>query len=115
MAKCGAATAEPARLEAINRGLRLRFQFVGDLLGVVGIRGVDVGARVDDETVLTTLDDLAEVEIGVSNRRVVVLARFPTEEIQPQKDLVEEAQFPVRATRIVKHSRVNSSTMTSIR
>jgi len=34
--------------------------------GVVGIRGVDIGARVDDETVLTTLDDLAEIEIEFS-------------------------------------------------
>ena len=34
--------------------------------GVVGIRGVDAGARVDDETVLTTLDDLAEIEIEFS-------------------------------------------------
>ena len=35
--------------------------------------------------------DLAEVEIGSSNRRVVVLARFPIDEIQPRKDMVEEA------------------------
>jgi membrane fusion protein (multidrug efflux system) len=34
--------------------------------GVVGIRGVDIGARVDDETVLTTLDDLVEIEIEFS-------------------------------------------------
>ncbi|MGH6901920.1 MAG: efflux RND transporter periplasmic adaptor subunit [Geminicoccaceae bacterium] len=34
--------------------------------GVVGIREVDVGARVDDDTVLTTLDDLAEIEIEFS-------------------------------------------------
>jgi membrane fusion protein, multidrug efflux system len=34
--------------------------------GVVGIRRVDIGARVDDATVLTTLDDLAEVEIEFS-------------------------------------------------
>jgi membrane fusion protein, multidrug efflux system len=34
--------------------------------GVVGIREVDIGARVDDETVLTTLDDLAEIEIEFS-------------------------------------------------
>jgi membrane fusion protein, multidrug efflux system len=34
--------------------------------GVVGIRGVDVGARVDDDTVLTTLDDLAQIEIEFS-------------------------------------------------
>lgn len=31
--------------------------------GIVGLRRVDLGARVDDETVLTTLDDLDEVEI----------------------------------------------------
>ena len=35
--------------------------------------------------------DLAEVEIGKSDSRVVVLAKFPTNEIQPPKDLVEEA------------------------
>jgi membrane fusion protein, multidrug efflux system len=34
--------------------------------GVVGLRRVDLGARVDDSTVLTTLDDLAEVEIEFS-------------------------------------------------
>jgi membrane fusion protein, multidrug efflux system len=34
--------------------------------GVVGLRRVDLGARVDDNTVLTTLDDLAEVEIEFS-------------------------------------------------
>jgi membrane fusion protein, multidrug efflux system len=34
--------------------------------GVVGIREVDVGARVGDDTVLTTLDDLAEIEIEFS-------------------------------------------------
>jgi membrane fusion protein, multidrug efflux system len=34
--------------------------------GVVGMRRVDVGARVDDDTVLTTLDDLAELEIEFS-------------------------------------------------
>ncbi len=34
--------------------------------GVVGMRRVDVGARVDDDTVLTTFDDLSEVEIEFS-------------------------------------------------
>ncbi len=34
--------------------------------GVVGMRRIDVGARVDDETVLTTLDDLAELEVEFS-------------------------------------------------
>jgi membrane fusion protein (multidrug efflux system) len=34
--------------------------------GVVGMRRVDVGARVDDDTVLATFDDLSEVEIEFS-------------------------------------------------
>jgi len=34
--------------------------------GVVGMRRVDVGARVDNDTVLTTLDDLAELKIEFS-------------------------------------------------
>jgi membrane fusion protein, multidrug efflux system len=34
--------------------------------GVVGMRRIDLGARVDDDTVLTTFDDLAEVEIEFS-------------------------------------------------
>lgn len=31
--------------------------------GVVGLTGIDLGARVDDTTVVTTLDDLSDVEI----------------------------------------------------
>ena len=31
--------------------------------GKVGLKQVDVGARVDDETVITTLDDLVEIEV----------------------------------------------------
>ena len=34
--------------------------------GVVGMRRVDLGARVDDDTVLTTFDDLSEIEIEFS-------------------------------------------------
>ena len=60
-------------LEAAYAGARARLDRVQKELdertieapfgGIVGMRRVDVGARVDDETVLTTLDDLAEVEI----------------------------------------------------
>lgn len=35
--------------------------------------------------------DLAEVEIGRSNRRVVLLAKFPTDEIRPRADFVKNA------------------------
>ena len=34
--------------------------------GVTGMRRVDLGARVDDDTVLTTFDDLSEIEIEFS-------------------------------------------------
>jgi membrane fusion protein (multidrug efflux system) len=34
--------------------------------GVVGLSSIDVGARVDDDTVITTLDDLSEIEIEFS-------------------------------------------------
>ncbi|MGH6920949.1 MAG: efflux RND transporter periplasmic adaptor subunit, partial [Geminicoccaceae bacterium] len=49
-----------AKKELTDRTVRAPFA------GVVGIRGVDIGARVDDETVLTTLDDLVEIEIEFS-------------------------------------------------
>lgn len=54
-----------ARLDAARKRLADR-TVRAPFAGVVGIRGVDVGARVDDETVLTTLDDLAEIEIEFS-------------------------------------------------
>jgi membrane fusion protein (multidrug efflux system) len=49
-----------AKKQLADRTVRAPFS------GVVGIRQVDVGARVDEDTVLTTLDDLAEVEIQFS-------------------------------------------------
>jgi membrane fusion protein, multidrug efflux system len=54
-----------ARLAAAEKQLADR-TVRAPFAGVVGIRRVDVGARVDDGTVLTTLDDLAELEIEFS-------------------------------------------------
>jgi membrane fusion protein (multidrug efflux system) len=54
------ARVDGAQQELEDRTVRAPFA------GVVGIRRVDVGARVDDDDVLTTLDDLAEVEIEFS-------------------------------------------------
>jgi membrane fusion protein (multidrug efflux system) len=54
-----------ARLDGVRKELADR-TVRAPFAGVVGIRGVDIGARVDDETVLTTLDDLAEIEIEFS-------------------------------------------------
>ncbi|MGB0749017.1 MAG: efflux RND transporter periplasmic adaptor subunit [Magnetospiraceae bacterium] len=49
-----------ARQRLENRVVRAPFD------GVVGLRQVHLGARVDDNTVITTLDDLSEVEIDFS-------------------------------------------------
>ena len=54
-----------ARLDVARKQLADR-TVKAPFAGVVGIRRVDVGARVDDDTVLTTLDDLSEVEIEFS-------------------------------------------------
>ena len=54
-----------ARLDAAQKQLTDR-TVRAPFAGVVGIRGIDIGARVDDETLLTTLDDLAEIEIEFS-------------------------------------------------
>ena len=54
-----------ARLAAAEKQLADR-TVRAPFAGVVGMRRVDVGARVDNDTVLTTLDDLAELEIEFS-------------------------------------------------
>ncbi|WP_108660910.1 efflux RND transporter periplasmic adaptor subunit [Acuticoccus kandeliae] len=51
------AAVQRARRRAEDRTVRAPFG------GVLGIRSMDLGARVDTSTVLTTLDDLSEVEI----------------------------------------------------
>ena len=54
--------AAQARLDGALRRLADR-TVRAPFAGIVGLRQVDVGARVDDSTVLTTLDDLSEVEV----------------------------------------------------
>lgn len=51
------AAVDRARRRLADRTIRAPFG------GVVGLTNADPGARVDDETVLTTIDDLSEVEI----------------------------------------------------
>jgi membrane fusion protein (multidrug efflux system) len=54
------AAVDRARRRLADRTVRAPFR------GVLGLTSVDLGARVDDETVLTTIDDLSEVEIQFS-------------------------------------------------
>ena len=58
--------AAEARVDRAKKQLAER-RIEAPFAGRVGLKQVDVGARVDDETVITTLDDLAavEVEFGV--------------------------------------------------
>jgi membrane fusion protein (multidrug efflux system) len=51
------ARVEGARKQLADRTIRAPFA------GIIGLQQVDIGARVDDSTVLTTLDDLAEIEV----------------------------------------------------
>ncbi len=51
------ANLDRAKRRLADRTVRAPFE------GIVGMRRVDVGARVSDTTVITTLDDLSEVEI----------------------------------------------------
>jgi membrane fusion protein (multidrug efflux system) len=57
--------AAQARLDAARKQLAER-EVKAPFAGKVGLQAVDVGARVDDDTTLTTLDDLGEVEIDFS-------------------------------------------------
>ncbi|WP_119458392.1 efflux RND transporter periplasmic adaptor subunit [Rhodospirillaceae bacterium SYSU D60014] len=54
-----------ARLAAAERRLRDR-QIRAPFAGVVGLREVDLGARINEDTVVTTLDDLSAVELEFS-------------------------------------------------
>lgn len=54
------ANLDRAKRRLADRTVRAHFN------GIVGMRRVDVGARVDDSTVLTTLDDLSEIRIEFS-------------------------------------------------
>jgi len=77
-----------ARLDAAQKQLADR-TVRAPFAGVVGIRGVDVGARVDDGTVLTTLDDLAEIEIEFSVPEIFYARVRPDQLVQ-----ATSASFP---------------------
>lgn len=80
-----------ARVDAAEKQLADR-TVTAPFAGVVGMRRVDQGARVDDDTVLTTLDDLSEVEIEFS-----VPELFFSQVRQGQVVTATSAAFPGRA------------------
>jgi membrane fusion protein (multidrug efflux system) len=85
-AATAAAAVDRAKRRLADRSIRAPFP------GVVGIRRVDVGARVDDETVIATLDDLAEIEIEFS-----VPEQFYNRVTAGQLSRATSASFPGRS------------------
>ena len=68
--------------------------------GIVGIRRIDVGARVDDDTVLTTLDDLSEVEVDFAVPEIFYGAIKPGQAVSAQSVAFGERRFEGRVTTI---------------
>ena len=88
-----------ARLDGAEQQLRER-TITAPFAGVVGIRRVDVGARVDDDTVLTTLDDLAEVEIEFSVPEIFFGRVRPGQEVSATSTAFPGRTFSGRITTV---------------
>lgn len=84
-AATAAAALDRARRKLADRSIRAPFP------GVVGINRVDVGARVDDTTVITTLDDLAQIDIEFS-----IPEQFYSQVAVGQSAEATSASFPGR-------------------
>lgn len=82
----GQAELDRARRRLADRTVRAPFA------GVVGLRQVDLGARVDENTVLTTLDDRSEMEIEFSVPELLYGQIFPGQGV-----VATSAAFPGRS------------------
>lgn len=80
------AAVDRARRRLADRVIRAPFA------GVVGLTDIDLGARVDDEVVLTTLDDLTEVEVEFSLPETLFAEIAPGQPIE-----AASAAFPGRS------------------
>jgi membrane fusion protein (multidrug efflux system) len=88
-----------ARLDGAARHLADR-TVRAPFAGVVGLRRVDVGARVDDDTVLTTLDDLSEVEVDFAVPEIFYGAIAPGQSVSAQSVAFGERRFEGKVTTI---------------
>lgn len=88
-----------ARLDAAERRLADR-TVRAPFAGIVGLRRVDIGARVDDETVLTTLDDLSEVEIDFAVPEIFYGAIRPGQPVSAATVAFPGRRFAGRVTTI---------------
>lgn len=88
------AEVERARRKLADRAIRAPFD------GVVGLSDIDLGARVDDETVLTTLDDLSEVEVQFSLPETLFAEIAPGQPIDARSAAFPERIFNGRVAHI---------------
>lgn len=68
--------------------------------GKVGLKQVDVGARIDDETVIATLDDLAEIEIDFRTPEIYFGAVSPGQKIEATGAAFDGRRFAGEITTI---------------
>ncbi|MGI9416854.1 MAG: efflux RND transporter periplasmic adaptor subunit [Geminicoccaceae bacterium] len=61
--------------------------------GKVGLKQVDVGARVDDETVIATLDDLTEIEIDFKTPEIYFGVVSPGQKIEATSAAFDNRRF----------------------
>ena len=100
--------AAEARLLRAEKALRDR-EVKAPFAGQVGLKQVTIGTRVDDETVITTLDDLAEIQIEFSVPEIFFAKVRPNQRINATGtafgDRIFEGLIEVVDSRIDRTSR----------
>ena len=84
--------AADARLKRVENSFADRV-VLAPFAGKVGLKQVDVGARVDDETVIVTLDDLAEIEIDFKAPETYFGAVSPGQKIEATSAAFDKRRF----------------------
>ena len=91
--------AADARLQRTETSLADR-EVKAPFAGKIGLKQVDVGGRVDDETVIATLDDLAEIEIDFRAPEIHFGAVRPGQEIAATSAAFDARSFKGKITAI---------------
>ena len=91
--------AADARLKRAEKSLADR-TVRAPFAGKIGLKQVDVGARIDDETVIATLDDLAEIEIDFRTPEILFGAVSPGQKIEATGAAFDSRRFAGEITTI---------------
>ena len=81
-----------ARLQRVEKSFAER-TVRAPFAGKVGLKQVDVGARIDDETVITTLDDLVEIEIDFKTPEIYFGSVSPGQKIEATSAAFDGQRF----------------------